>query len=103
MIVFVDIDETICHTPGSPDKPRDYLEAVPKKENIEQINKLFDEGKHIVYWTSRGALTGIDWRDVTEMQLRTWGAKFHELRLDKPYFDLFIDDKVENSYRYFCD
>ena len=29
------------------------------------------------------------------------GCKFHELRMGKPYYDLFIDDKNINSEEYF--
>ena len=30
---------------------------------------------------------------LTEKQLNDWGAKYHELRVDKPFYDLFIEDK----------
>jgi histidinol phosphatase-like enzyme len=89
-IIYVDIDETICETP---DKPRVYSNAKPIKKNIEKINKLYDEGNTIVYWTARGSRTNINWYDLTKAQLDEWGAKHHELRVDKPYYDLFIDDK----------
>lgn len=95
MVYFVDIDETICNTPGKKNEARDYAKAVPIKENIEKINKKYDEGNHIVYWTSRGALTDIDWYEVTEKQLIEWGCKFNDLRLDKPPFDCLVDDKVK--------
>jgi hypothetical protein len=29
-------------------------------------------------------------------QLDAWGVKYHELRLGKPVYDLFIDDKAMN-------
>jgi hypothetical protein len=89
-VIYVDIDETICETP---DKPRVYSNAKPILENIEKINKLYDEGNTIVYWTARGSRTNINWYDLTKSQLDEWGAKHHELRVDKPYYDLFIDDK----------
>jgi hypothetical protein len=89
-VIYVDIDETICETP---DKPRVYANAKPIKENIEKINKLYDDGSTIVYWTARGSRTNINWYDLTKKQLNDWGAKHHELRVDKPYYDLFIDDK----------
>jgi len=97
MIIYVDIDETICYHPeGSPDQARDYKLAKPLTKNIEKANSLYDAGHTIVYWTARGAISGIDWTDVTKNQLGQWGAKHHELRLDKPYYDIFIDDKVIN-------
>jgi histidinol phosphatase-like enzyme len=89
-IIYVDIDETICQTPGS----RSYEDAKPIKENINKINKLYDEGNTIVYWTSRGSRKQINWYNLTETQLKEWGARYHELRVDKPYYDIFIDDKT---------
>ena len=35
----------------------------------------------------------IDWTNLTRQQLDDWGAKYHELRVDKPFYDLFIEDK----------
>jgi|TARA_R100000315_G_C5233788_1_gene144857 histidinol phosphatase-like enzyme len=95
-VIYVDIDETIANTP---DNPRVYEESKPIKENIEKINKLYDEGNTIVYWTARGSRSKIDWYDLTKSQLEEWGAKHHELRCDKPYYDLFVEDKsifIEN-------
>ena len=91
-IFYVDIDETICTTPSS----RNYNESTPLNNNIKKINKLYDEGHTIVYWTSRGSRKQINWYNLTKIQLNTWGAKHHELRVDKPYYDLFIDDKTIN-------
>ena len=89
-IIYVDIDETICETPT----PRNYSNSIPLKENIEKINNLYDKGNTIVYWTARGSKSQINWYELTKQQLNDWGAKFHELRVDKPYYDLFIDDKT---------
>ena len=93
-VIYVDIDETICETP---DKPREYSNAKPIKKNIEKINKLYDEGHLIVYWTARGSSTGIDWSEITKKQLSTWGVKYHDLKFGKPNYDLFIDDKNMNT------
>ena len=72
MTYYVDIDETICITPGDKCIARDYRLAVPIKEEIEKINRLFDEGHTIIYWTSRGAATRKDWYMVTYNQLKKW-------------------------------
>jgi len=97
MIVYVDIDETICISP----EDRDYNKAVPIEKNIKKINKMYDNGDRIVYWTARGTGSGIDWRSVTEQQFVKWGVKYHELHLGKPIYDLFIDDKNINSETFF--
>ena len=92
MIIYVDIDETICESP----EDRDYTKAVPIRKNIDKINKLYYNNT-IVYWTARGTVTGIDWRGLTEKQLLSWGAKYTELKMGKPAYDVFIDDKNINS------
>lgn len=89
-IYYVDIDETICKTASD----RNYKNSIPINDNIAKINKLYDEGNTIVYWTSRGSRKQIDWYDFTKSQLDSWGAKYNELRVDKPYYDVFIDDKL---------
>ena len=88
MTIFVDIDGTICT------QEINYGNAKPISENISKINKLFDEGNFIVYWTARGQSSCIDWRETTENQLKKWGCKYNSLRLDKPGFDLLYDDKA---------
>ena len=99
MLIYVDIDETICESP----EDRDYTKAQPIKERIEKINKLFDEGNTIVYWTARGTITGIDWYQVTQKQFEIWGVKYHDLKMGKPAYDLFIDDKNIKSDTFFND
>lgn len=90
-IIFVDIDETICfYEEGK----REYALAHPSVTNINYINELYDKGHRIVYWTARGSNSGIDWYDFTKIQLDSWGCKYHKLRCDKPYYDLFIDDRT---------
>ena len=56
MKIYVDIDETICYY----NNERYYPDAKPIKDRIEKINKLFEEGNEITYWTARGTVTGID-------------------------------------------
>lgn len=90
--IYVDIDDTICKTNGM-----NYADATPMLENIEKINKLYDQGHNITYWTARGVKTGLQWREVTENQLKEWGAKYHELHLTKLPFDVLIDDKAINT------
>jgi len=90
MIIFVDIDDTIC-TGGIPD---DYNLAKPLIQNIDKINNLYDKGNLIVYWTARGTMTQEDWFKDTHKQLKEWGCKFHELKMGKPSYDLLIDDKA---------
>lgn len=93
MVIYVDIDETICvyrHL-------RDYQFAEPVLEHIQKINDLYEDGNTIVYWSSRGVMNGTDWTELTQQQLELWGCKYHELIMnEKPHYDLLICD---NSIR----
>ena len=92
MKVYVDIDETICFYKGD----RNYSEALPIIENIKKVNKLFDDGNTIIYWSARGTVTGINWYEITKEQLKDWGCKYHDLIVgEKPDYDLLICDKTK--------
>lgn len=92
MKIYVDIDNTIC----SQEDSENYDSAVPWYSNIEKINKLYDKGNYIVYYTARGTVTKIDWYEVTKAQLDSWGCKYNKLSVgEKPAYDLMICDKTK--------
>ena len=86
---MIDIDHTICDNQNS-----DYHSSVPYYHRIAQINRLFDEGHTIIYWTARGGSSGIDWTELTHQQLDAWGCKGNELIMNKPSYDVWVDDKA---------
>jgi len=88
MLIYVDIDNTICVTRGT-----DYPNSQPRYDQIAKINELYDQGNEIIYWTARGSVSGMDWTLLTKQQLTQWGAKHHDVKLGKPHYDLFICDK----------
>ncbi len=101
-VVLVDIDETICFY----GEKRRYDLAEPNEENIAKINKLYDEGWYVVYWTARGGSQksislGKCYYEFTWRQLESWGCKFHDLstgskgKYIKPACDMVIDDKAK--------
>tara|TARA_R110000796_G_scaffold173206_1_gene290137 strand:- start:1868 stop:2167 length:300 start_codon:yes stop_codon:yes gene_type:complete len=92
MIIYVDIDGTIC-TQDKINNSADYKNVQPRQKQIDKINKLYDEGNTIIYWTARGTVTQIDWLNLVKNQLTSWGCKYHDFRTGKPQYDLWIDDK----------
>jgi len=90
MKIRVDIDGVICTNEGG-----NYDHAKPLKANINKINRLFDDQHFITLWTARGTETGVDWMDLTLMQLRLWDVQYNALEFGKPYYDLLIDDRTQ--------
>lgn len=90
-IIFIDIDGVICtNTFGQ------YQNARPLIEKIDIVNKLYEKNR-IVLWSSRGSKTRQDWQSLTLKQLGEWNVKYHELKLDKPYYDILVDDKSKED------
>jgi hypothetical protein len=88
---MLDIDNTICTTEGT-----DYENATPIQNRIDKVNELA-RNNHIVYSTSRGVESGIDYETLTLKQLSDWGCQYDELMMGKPNYDIFICDRAENA------
>jgi hypothetical protein len=96
MIYYVDIDGTICtNTEG------DYHHAQPYMDRIHTLNQLYDRGHEIHYWTARGSASGKDWTELTHNQLTDWGCRYSTLKLGKPSYDVWIDDKALSADEFF--
>lgn len=95
---LIDIDGTICD-----DIPNEETEKMPTAkvyENAkETINKWFDEGHIITFFTSR---TNKDHREITERWLNDNGFKYHNLLMDKPRGGNYhwIDNHIVRATRY---
>ena len=103
MKYVIDIDGTICKEVLLPNGKKDYALHEPIPERIAKVNALFDAGHTIKYMTARGAVSGVNYYNLTNNQLIKWGAKFHELSVgEKEHYDVWIDDKAfwsENFFR----
>ena len=101
----IDIDGTICDWEAG----RDYTLAEPFPERIKEINKLYDKGNSIQYFTARGMGRYAGRADkaiesfyaITESQLDRGGCTYHELILGKPAGDYYIDDKGIDANEFF--
>jgi hypothetical protein len=93
---ILDIDNTIFYTFKS-----DYKNARPITDRINRINTLYDEGHTIIYWTARGGNSGIDWTNFTVEQLNKAGCKYTKIWMNKPSYDLWIDDKALSDSEFF--
>ena len=76
MKYMVDIDGTICITTNS-----DYSNSIPIMSRIEYLNRLYNEGHEIHYWTARGMSSGKDHEDLTIEQLAKWNAEYTSISI----------------------
>lgn len=84
--IWFDIDGTLVDT-----DEQKYDEVIPDEAMIALVNHLHYLGHKIILLTARGATSKIDWRELTESQLKKWGVQYHELLMGRPK-DLIIDD-----------
>lgn len=95
--ICLDLDGTICSLQN---QKGDYENAVPLPGAVETINRLYDQGHHIIIYTARRMRTcNGDVEKVKAMVgevTRTWlerhGVKHHELIFGKPYAHVYVDD-----------
>lgn len=93
----IDIDGTICNKDICRED-KDYHSSIPKKDRINYINALYDQGHTIKYFTARGmgrygdnsSLAYQEFYELTYNQLKEWGCKFHEIILGKPSGDIYM-------------
>jgi len=82
-----DIDGVICSTNCH------YKDAIPNKDVIKIINKLYDLNNIIIINTSRGYKSKSDWTNLTKNQLKDWNVKYNKLLFTKPAADFYVDDR----------
>lgn len=94
---MIDIDGTITD-----DVPNEEIErmklVLPFPEALETLNRWYDEGHIITFFTSRTEET----RDVTEEWLDNHGFKYHGLLMGKPRGGNYhwIDNHIVKGTRY---
>ena len=86
MQIIVDIDGTIC----TEERQFSRSMARPLEGAVESINKLFDEGNTIIFYSAR---TWMEYEMTTDW-LQKHGFKYHQLILGKPIGDVWIDDRA---------
>ena len=89
--IFVDIDNTICFTNGW-----DYEKSIPNVLNIKKVNKYYNDGHNVIYWSARGSSRGLE-RDLLDRidRLREI-VKKHDDELNRILKTSQLDNRVEN-------
>lgn len=94
---LIDIDGTICDDIPN-EQPERMLTAKIFPDALETINKWYDEGHIITFFTSRLE----EHREVTEKWLEKHGFKYHGMLMGKPRGGNYhwIDNHIVRATRY---
>tara|TARA_R110002073_G_scaffold72537_1_gene177488 strand:- start:480117 stop:480563 length:447 start_codon:yes stop_codon:yes gene_type:complete len=94
---LIDIDGTVCDDIPN-EEPERMLTAEVYPDALKTLNKWYDEGHIICFFTSRTE----DHRTYTEIWLRENGFKYHSLLMGKPRGGNYhwIDNHLVKATRY---
>ena len=94
---LIDIDGTICDDIPN-EEPERMVDAKVYPEALETLNRWYDQGHIITFFTSRIE----EHRGVTEKWLNDHGFKYHGLLMDKPRGGNYhwIDNHMVRATRY---
>ncbi len=94
---LVDIDGTVCDDVPN-EEPERMSSVLPYSDALEMVNKWYDEGHIITFFTSRTE----EHRDITIEWLDRHGFKYHGLLMNKPRGGNYhwIDNHIVKATRY---
>ena len=93
-IFIIDIDGTVCEAVSNEEGEAKMRIAKPFDDSIKSVNRLFDEGHYVCFFTARTD----EHKQATEDWLRKNEVRFHRVVYNKPrklppYSEYhFIDD-----------
>ena len=94
---LIDIDGTICDDVPN-EEPERMKTVAPYPDALEMLNKWYEEGHLIYFFTSRTE----DLRDITDQWLKECGFRYHGLIMGKPRGGNYhwIDNHIVKATRY---
>jgi hypothetical protein len=94
---MIDIDGTVTDDVPN-EEPERMKQVQPFPDALETLNRWYDEGHVITFFTSRTE----DTREITEEWLDKWGFKYHGLLMNKPRGGNYhwIDNHIVKGTRY---
>ncbi len=94
---LIDIDGTVCDDVPN-EEPERMVTVMPYPDALKILNKWYDEGHIITFFTSRTE----DTRDITIEWLDRHGFKYHGLLMDKPRGGNYhwIDNHIVKATRF---
>lgn len=71
-----------------------YRKRTPNEENILIVQLLYSDGHEIALFTSRHE----EDREVTVEWLKKHEVPYDHLIMEKPHYDVLIDDRAQNNF-----
>jgi hypothetical protein len=94
---LIDIDGTITDDVPN-EEPERMPHVIPYKDSVETLNRWYDQGHIITFFTSRTEAH----REITEAWLNKWGFKYNGLLMGKPRGGNYhwIDNHIVKGTKY---
>ncbi len=94
---LIDIDGTVCDDVPN-EEPERMSTVLPYPDALKILNKWYDEGHIITFFTSRTE----EHREITEAWLKEHNFKYHGLLMDKPRGGNYhwIDNHIVKATRF---
>jgi len=94
---LIDIDGTITDDVPN-EEPQRMSVVIPYADSVETLNKWYDQGHVITFFTSRTE----EHREITEAWLDKWGYKYNGLLMNKPRGGNYhwVDNHIVKGTRY---
>lgn len=94
---LIDIDGTVCDDVPN-EEPERMGTVLPYPDALQILNKWYDEGHIITFFTSRTE----EHREITEIWLKKHNFKYHGLLMDKPRGGNYhwIDNHIVKATRF---
>ena len=86
-VIAVDVDGTL--TKGTAWNAEDAINAEPRMEIIEKVNKLYKSNFIVIHTARRD-----DMYQATKDWLSMYGVKYHAIAMEKMAADFYFDDKA---------
>lgn len=98
LTIAIDVDGTVADCSGinfsKVDKnPNELMKAKPIKGARKAVNKLYQQGHKIVFYSSRDKGS----KAVTRRWLKDHGFLFHHIEMEKFTAHIYIDDRAING------
>lgn len=98
LTIAIDIDGTVADCSNVDfnkvdENSAELMKAKPRKGAVGAVNKLYNQGHKIVFYSSRDHGS----KEITKKWLQLHGFPFHHIEMEKFVAHVYIDDRAING------